>query len=278
MSIKVALIARTGLGNYVFKSLVSNPDVILHSICTRKFVGKNPYDPELPELWELALKHRIKCYFNVDVNDFYCNQLANEDIDIILVASFDQILRYRIINLPRYGTINLHPSLLPKNRGPSPLTWTILNGDKFSGLTAHFVDKGIDSGDILYQVSFEVHENINATDLRKDAYCVAEKATFDIIDMLIKGSYNRKPQDQANASYYPKPTFERHIDKSTSPEEVWRAVRAFCPYPGVIFHESDKEYLVSDYHIQPTQIGDSTVNKVFLFRGRYLILHLSGTS
>lgn len=93
------------------------------------------------------------------------NWIKELNPDIIVVCSMSQLLKENIFNLPRYGTINLHPSLLPKYRGPNPDFWMYYNMDLNPGVTVHYIDKGEDTGDIIYQASYEIPLGIRSPDM-----------------------------------------------------------------------------------------------------------------
>lgn len=132
--------------------------------------------------------------------------LAAYEPDIICVACFSQRIPASIIALPRLGSINVHPSLLPKNRGPVPLFWTFRNGDTTTGATIHLLDKGMDSGDILAQEEIAVPEGISYQAL--ELHCAALGGTLaaQTVWHLYEGKAIHHPQDETQSTYYSFPT------------------------------------------------------------------------
>jgi methionyl-tRNA formyltransferase len=144
--IKVVLFGNTGLANGVFRALLENNAVKLCAVYTRKLPGNFPYYNE-KELWELGEEYNIQTITGQNVNSVdSIAHLSDLKPDYIIVASFDQIVKDAVIKLANFGIINFHPSLLPKYRGPNPISWVLINGEKKTGLTIHKLTKGIDSG------------------------------------------------------------------------------------------------------------------------------------
>ena len=89
-------------------------------------------------------------------SDVFLNELISKKPDLIVVCHFQKLINHNVITIPKFGCINLHPSLLPKYRGMSPQHWPIINGDKKTGITVHFIDDGVDTGDIIIQQEMEI--------------------------------------------------------------------------------------------------------------------------
>ena len=105
----------------------------------------------MPPVKEKALEYGIPVYQPVRVrkDEAFFEELTKIQPDVIVVIAFGQILPERILNLPKYGCINIHASLLPKYRGAAPIQWAVINGDEVSGVTTMQMDVGLDTGDIL---------------------------------------------------------------------------------------------------------------------------------
>lgn len=114
--------------------------------------------------------------------------------DIMVVYSMSRLLKREIFDLPKYKTINLHPSLLPQYRGPNPWFWTYYNFDKFSGVTLHFIDDGEDTGDIIYQQSYEIPLGINSIEMQNQAI---GKIGLDLICKAVI-NYKNLPRKKQN--------------------------------------------------------------------------------
>lgn len=158
------------------------------------------------------------------------------DADLTVVASYGRILTKDELDTPKYGCINIHPSLLPKYRGPSPIQQAILSGDKVSGITIIKMDEEVDHGPIIYQEQIELSDSDNFDTLSKKMFLRAAEILPKIIDDFVAGKLKPKLQDQAAATYCNRLTRESgyfDIDNPPSPEVLDRMIRAYYPWPGV---------------------------------------------
>ena len=154
--------------------------------------------------------------------------------DFIIVASYGKIIPKEILEIPKYGCLNIHPSLLPKYRGPSPIQTTILNGDKKTGVTIILMDKKIDHGPIIAQQEWEMPINkIRYKELNKELAELGVKLLIETIPKWIKGKIETKTQDESKATYTK--ILKREdgkINWSKPGREIERQIRAFNPWPG----------------------------------------------
>lgn len=135
------------------------------------------------------------------------------------VACFSQRIPRKILSLPHLGSINVHPSLLPKNRGPVPLFWTFRNSDDTAGVTIHIMDERMDAGDILAQEAIPLPDGTSYAQLEAQCAHVGGKLLAQTVWKLYEGKTIRIPQDEVHSSYYSFPTEE---DIIVRPEE-WDA-------------------------------------------------------
>jgi methionyl-tRNA formyltransferase len=122
--------------------------------------------------------------------------------DLTVVVGFSRILKPPVIEIPRNGTINLHPSLLPKYRGPNPFYWLLQNNESTSGVTVHYVDAGIDSGDIILQEEFAIAPDETELTLRDKSASLGSRLLLETIGLIDQGRAPRVRQNEAEASYY----------------------------------------------------------------------------
>lgn len=142
---------------------------------------------------------------------FWCEKLSSPESlellksispDLIVVANFTQILKPPVIEIPRLGCINVHPSLLPKYRGPSPFYWVLKNHERKTGVTIHYIDPGIDTGDIIGQREVPIKEADTEFTLRKRSACVASQLLPEVVESIKAGSAPRIRQNDDEATYY----------------------------------------------------------------------------
>lgn len=137
--------------------------------------------------------------------------LAAYKPDILCVACFSQRIPRSILALPRLGSINVHPSLLPKNRGPVPLFWTFRNGDAATGVTIHRLEEGMDSGAILAQEALTVPDGIGYAELEDQCATRGGTLLAQTVWKLYEGSVADYPQDESQSSYYSFPTAQDFV-------------------------------------------------------------------
>ena len=145
--------------------------------------------------------------------------LAGLEPDILCVACFSQRIPREILHLPRLGSLNVHPSLLPDNRGPDPLFWTFWRGDTSTGVTIHLIDEGIDTGPIVVQECIEVPPGISEAALEQECATVGGSLLIHAIRGLDAASINPTLQNESLASTYPWPTTD---DYSITPDRPAR--------------------------------------------------------
>ena len=166
-------------------------------------------------------------------NEETLGELASLKPDLIVVAAFGQILTQAVLDLPGYGCINIHPSLLPMYRGAVPVAASILNGDSFAGVSIMLMDKGLDTGPVLSQAQIPVLGYDNTEILTDKLSLVGVQLLLDVLPNWKKGEIAARPQDNACASYFAAVTKEMGvIDWSQPAEAIWRRVRAYYPWPG----------------------------------------------
>lgn len=267
----VSLLANTGIGNEVLRSLLSIPSVVVDSVVTRKFDSEYPYYNS-KELYQEAESEGILCFTDIDVNIEYFNYIKKKAVDIILVASFNQIIKDNILNLPNTLIINYHPSLLPKYRGPSPIVWTILNNERRTGLTIHLLEKKIDAGDIIMQKELIIAENEFLGSLMLKISKLAGEMTYELIECVANNKLVTKRQIESESTYYKRPSKEREIYFNDAYEITEIKLRAFHPYPGALFiDEKGDSYLVKNYSMSNYK-ETSEINEILLIKRKSNIL------
>jgi len=153
--------------------------------------------------------------------------------ELIAVAAFGQILPKAILDLPRWGCLNVHTSLLPKYRGASPIQSAILNGETETGVTIMKMDVGLDTGDILTQRATPIHDEDNAATLHDRLAQLGAELLVKTIPDLLAGKVQPRPQPHELATHVPKIKKEDgRIDWQQPARVIWNRVRAFTPWPG----------------------------------------------
>ena len=185
------------------------------------------------EFGEIVLKGLIENeYKPVLVYDF--KKIEKLKPDLVIVASYGKIIPKKILEIPRYGCLNIHGSLLPKYRGPSPVQTAILNGDKETGITIILMDEKIDHGKIISNSEFLIsNKKITYQKLNKKLAELGVKLLIETIPKWINGEIKARSQDESKATYTKIIKKEDgKIDWKKSAEEIERQIRAFYPWPG----------------------------------------------
>jgi methionyl-tRNA formyltransferase len=153
--------------------------------------------------------------------------------DIIIVAAYGRIITSEILALPEFGCLNVHPSLLPRYRGSSPIASAILQGDEGTGVTIMMMDKGLDTGPILAQRTSPILTGDTTGSLTARLAETGAQLLLETIPLWLEGKIKPQPQDEKGASYTRVITKEDgKIDWALTALELWRRVRAYAPWPG----------------------------------------------
>ncbi|MCX6003073.1 MAG: methionyl-tRNA formyltransferase [Chloroflexi bacterium] len=160
-------------------------------------------------------------------------QLAELKPDAIVVAAFGQILPRAILELPPYGCVNIHPSLLPRFRGVAPVPAAILSGDEFTGVSIMLMDKGVDTGPVLARAQIPILSTDTAGSLVEKLSLIGAQLLLDVLPRWFRKELKPQPQNDANATCTKMLAKEAgEIDWRLSAVELWRYARAYQPWPG----------------------------------------------
>ena len=207
---------------------------------------------------EVADKFNLNLYEEKNINDQnFLNKIKSLNLDLIVCVNFDQILKKDIINLPTIGCINTHASLLPKYRGRAPLNWAMINGEKYSGVTVHFIDEGIDTGDIILQEKIKIDEDDYICDLLNKVKNIYPKIVLNAIRALESSNLNLIKPDLSKGFYVNKRTQDDgEIDFSKPSKDILNFIKSISkPYPGAFLYHNNKKIIIwrahLDYNILP---------------------------
>ncbi len=189
---------------------------------------------------EVALKHNLKIFQPEKASSpEFIAELENLNPDLIVVIAYGQILKKNLLEIPKYGCINVHVSLLPKLRGAAPINWAIINGDKKTGVTIMFMDEGLDTGDIIDVKEFELDNEITAGELHDWMMVEGAELLVKTVRNIESGNYTRTKQNDNESTYAPMMNRNLgHVDFSKSAEDIHNLVRGTIPWPGA-WCESD---------------------------------------
>ncbi|MCL0029389.1 methionyl-tRNA formyltransferase [Dehalococcoidia bacterium] len=183
---------------------------------------------------QLAREHRLAVFQPKGLRDrAEVVQLANLRPDAIVVAAFGQILPREILNIPEFGCLNVHPSLLPQYRGASPIPSAILAGDDITGVSIMLMDEGMDTGPVLSQRTVSIHGEDTAESLGSRLAQVGADLLIETLPQWFERRLVPQPQKEEEATYTkPLSKSDGEIDWNLPATELSRRVRAFYPWPG----------------------------------------------
>ena len=195
-------------------------------------------------------------------------QMADFHPNVIVVAAFGQILPQSVLDIPAFGCINIHPSLLPKFRGASPVAAAILSGDEFTGVSIMLLDAGMDTGPVLTRAMVPVSPQDNTGSLTDRLSLLAAHLLQEALVGWLRREIAPQPQDETEATYSSQITKEEgEIDWHLSAVDIWRRVRAFNPWPGCYTKWRGRQLKIIEAEPLP---GESTtgVGRVATLSGR----------
>lgn len=189
---------------------------------------------QAPPVKQCALKHNIPVFQPVKIKTPEAiAQLKEYEADIYVVAAFGQILSQEILDIPKYGCVNIHASLLPKYRGAAPIQWVILNKEKETGVTIMQMDKGLDTGDMLLSDSISITGTDTGESIHDALSALGAKLIVQALEMIEAGSIVPVPQKDEESCYAPMLTKELGcIDWNADGDTIDHYVRGLYPWPG----------------------------------------------
>lgn len=208
---------------------------------------------------KLASSHGTPVFQPANVRDGEAMNIIRElEPDIIAVVAYGKILPKEILEYPGYGCINIHGSLLPKYRGAAPVQWSVLNGDKVTGVTSMYMAEGMDTGDIIFTRETEIAPEETSGELFDRLSIMGAELLCETIDAAEKGTIVRHPQNESEATHAPM------IDKSMCPidwsrnsGEILNQIRGLDPWPVAVAELAGQKYKV----FKAVKYSDNTGNK-----------------
>ena len=242
----------------VLKELNKNVNVVGVVTAPDAYVGRKKVLTMCP-VKEKAVGLGLKVYSPIKLrSDFEFIKELNPDM--IITCAYGQILCEEILNIPKLGCFNLHGSLLPKYRGGAPIHYALLNGDEKTGITLMYMDKGMDSGDMIAKEEIKIEDNDNIESLTNKLSIIASKMIIKYLPSLIDGTNNRVKQDISKVTFSPIITREdEHLDFNVTAREIFNRYRMLSPNPLPNIKIDDIEYKIAECKIVDASGKVSTV-------------------
>lgn len=182
---------------------------------------------------ELALKYQIDVYQPKTLkSEEAAEQIRNLAPDVIVVIAYGKLLPKAILDIPKYGCINVHGSLLPKYRGAAPIQWSVINGDKVTGVTTMYMAEGIDTGDMIMKAQTDIGPDETSGELHDRLSVMGADLIVKTLQAVKNGSAERIPQTEEGTCYASMLSKElARIDWKKSAQEIHNLVRGLSPWP-----------------------------------------------
>lgn len=198
-----------------------------------------------PPIKEVAIKNNISVLQPIKVREEQnIKQIKEYEPDVIVVVAFGQILSQELLDIPKYGCINVHGSLLPKYRGSAPIQWSIINGETITGVTTMFMDAGIDTGDMLLKSELPIKADDTYISLSEKMSLLGADLLIETLEKLEAGLLIPQKQNDLNSTYFPMINVEMgHIDWNKSSASIINLIRGLIFWPTAYTFYNDDIYL-----------------------------------
>ena len=201
---------------------------------------------QFPPVKECAVAHGLEVFQPTKIRlEENVEFLRKYEADIFVVAAFGQILPKSILDMPKYGCINVHASLLPKYRGAAPIQWAVINGDPVTGVTIQQMDIGVDTGDIILTKELAIAEDETGGGLFDKLAVVGAEACLEAMEQIADGTATRTPQNHDEATHVSMISKEfGNIDWNKSAVEIERLIRGLNPWPSAYTKLDSKTFKI----------------------------------
>jgi len=248
---------------HTIKAVVTSPD-------SKKGRGQQVGTPLLKTI---AQEHSLSCFQPTTLKDGnFEKTISPMAVDLFVVVSYGKILPDQILSMPSHYCLNVHPSLLPRYRGPSPIPYALLHGDEKSGYTIIRLNEKIDSGDVAFQECIAVNSGVNAEELALLISSKAAEKLIDVIDSIENDQVKFRSQDDEGVSYAP--LIKKNdgcIKWDDSAKTIHNMVRAFVPWPSAYTFFNNKRI-----KIILTELSNSSAEQSKNDAGKVMTLDKSG--
>ena len=251
----------------VLSMLIENTNVLLVVTQPDKAVGRGG-KVSLSPIKELALKNNIEVFQPVKIRHDY-ERVLEVKPDIIITCAYGQIIPSAILDFPRFGCINVHASLLPKLRGGAPIHHAIMDGYMETGVTIMFMDKGMDTGDMIEKRALPITNLDNVGTLHDKLSVLGSELLKETLPNIISGNITRTKQDDSLATYaYNIKKEEELLDFNDKAIDIFNKVRGLNPFPGSYLTINNKVLKIYEVTYELTNNYDNALNGTIVIYDR----------
>lgn len=208
----------------------------------------------------------------------YIQYIEESSPDLIVSCGYKYIIPSKIFDIPKFRSINIHPSYLPKYRGQHVINWAIINGEKETGITVHYIDEGVDAGDIIVQKKVPILFEDTAKMLHDRIYCEAIELLQHVLSTIVSGNtLPAQKQDDAKASYFrPRNPVDGAINWDKNGIEIYNLIRALVkPWPGAYSYIRGRKIIIWDVQFEANS-QDSSVGEITNVLNSKLMITVKG--
>lgn len=221
---------------------------------------------------ECALQHGVPVLQPEKLDRTFVNQLGELQPDVIIVVAYGKLLPPEILNLPRFGCLNVHASLLPKYRGAAPIHRAIINGEKESGVSIMLLDEGMDTGPVFSQKKVAIPDSMTAGELHDLLAVEGAQLLVETLEKL-PGGLQPKPQNDAEASYAPLLTKEdEYLNWAEGAADIVNRIRGMNPWPGAYTIYENKRLKIYGAEQFPFTVNDAVPGTVVEINDRGFVV------
>lgn len=236
----------------VLEALIQNYDVVLVVSQPDKPVGRKQILTPTP-IKEVALKHHIPVHQPEKIKLDYA-PIEKASPDLIITCAYGQIIPENILNIPTIGSFNVHASLLPKYRGGAPIHHALINGEEKTGVTIMYMDKGMDTGDIIEKEEYQIKETDNVGTLHEELSKIGSRLLLKVLPSIIARTNYREKQKEEEATYaYNIKREEERIDFEQKGKDIINLIRGLNPWPTANMLVNGEEYKVLEATFMPKE-------------------------
>lgn len=237
----------------VLKMLIEKTNVIMVVTKPDKRVGRNK-ELTFSPVKKVALENNIPVFQPIKIKNDY-EKLTEKKIDLIVTCAYGQIIPKEVLNLPKYGCVNVHASILPKYRGSAPIQWAIINGDKETGVTIMYMDEGMDTGDIISISKMAITSDDNVGTMHDKLSILGAQSLEKELKSIFDGSAIRTKQGD---NWTLAPMIKRedeHLNFNDYGENIINRIKAFNPWPLANILIDDKEIKIIEAEFKKEKVN-----------------------
>ena len=262
--LKILFMGTPDFAESCLKALVENGQNVAGVITQPDKQNGRGMKVQFCDVKKYALEKELAVYQPETLKDGAIKRILEElNPDIIVVVAYGKILPEYVLKFPKYGCINVHGSLLPEYRGASPIQRAVIDGKKVTGVTTMFMDKGLDTGDMLLCREYEIGENTNTGEAFDDLSKIGAELLLETLEGLEKGTITPKKQDESKATYAEK-IFkdECAVSFDEKAETVHNKIRGLYPFPGAFCYNDGKMLKLCESRVYKSEAPDGKAGEV----------------